>query len=55
MENKELYLRWRDRLDRVTADAIGKVEHPIACKAGCGHCCNYRIFARPEEIFMIVD
>ncbi len=39
-------------VERVVDDAVRK-EVPIACKAGCSHCCSARVEAFAPEIFLI--
>jgi hypothetical protein len=34
---------------------ISPPPHPIACRAGCGHCCHISVAAAPAEIFRLAE
>jgi Fe-S-cluster containining protein len=43
------------RQDAMAGLIASTLTPPLACKAGCSYCCHYKVGARAEEVFQIVD
>jgi len=43
------------RQDAMAGLIASTLTPPLACKAGCSYCCHYKVDARAEEVFQIVD
>lgn len=43
------------RQDAMAGLIASTLTPPLACKAGCFYCCHYKVGARAEEVFQIVD
>lgn len=43
------------RHEHVATQALAGASLRIACQAGCWYCCYYKVDARAEEVFRIVD
>jgi len=45
----------RKRLDKITADVLERSPEALACGPGCWYCCFYKVDARANEVFRIVE
>jgi hypothetical protein len=43
------------RQDAMAGLIASTITPPLACKAGCSYCCHFKVGARAEEVFQIVD
>jgi len=43
------------RQDAMAGLIASTLTPPLACKVGCSYCCHYKVGARAEEVFQIVD
>lgn len=49
-------LRWgMEKLETAYADTPAKIRSAVACRSGCGHCCNVSIDVQAHEVLFAAD